>query len=213
MKKYKAMSWDRKWNILFETEEWGLFPNEALIREVSKYYKRKGNKQLTALELGCGGGANRMLYEIYCEKFVGIDASDIAIQKFKEKMVRNKSNLNSSLLCEDLYKYDIKDLNCEFDIVVDVECLYCIKQERAKKIVDDSERLLKKGGIFISIMFSNNTNREVLRDVRGVELRSHSDIKSLFSRFEEVKIEKISRTTGNMTKMIEEYVIVAGKSI
>ena len=76
------MVWDNSWESLFKKRDWGVYPNEELIKFIAKHYYKVSNRyKIKILELGCGPGAN--IWYLAREKFNvhGIDGSKTAINK------------------------------------------------------------------------------------------------------------------------------------
>lgn len=204
------MSWDPKWDEMFTSRDWGSFPNESLIRAFSRSI-RQNSPEPSVLELGCGTGANIPLFAKYYCKYTGIDASPAALAKCSSLLSSYNINHRSHLVQADLYDFDVASLNSIFDYVIDIECLYSISFERAYQLISGSHNCLKPGGTFISLMFSNGTDLNSLKSFKGVSTRSIDEVNKLFERFSTVNIELTSRTFDNMSRSIEEFVVVAIK--
>ena len=70
--------WDKGWDKIFSTQEWGKYPGEELIRFIARnFYAAPNRKDIRILEVGCGTGAN--LWFLAKEGFnaFGIDGSQI----------------------------------------------------------------------------------------------------------------------------------------
>jgi hypothetical protein len=56
-------AWDPLWEQIFNTREWGKYPPEHAVRFVARnFYRVPYRKQVRLLEVGCGPGANLMVY-------------------------------------------------------------------------------------------------------------------------------------------------------
>ena len=201
------MSSNIKWEDLHNSQNWGIFPCEHLVREVSKYSKM-ANKKLTILEIGCGAGSNIALYDEYCQEMIGIDLSKSAISNC-ENHSKIYKRCQFKFICDDIKKFNFKKLNKFFDIIVDIECLYCLNNIEAKKVIDQSSNLLKKDGHFFSLIFNEETSLSLLRKVEGLSLRNENDILNMFKSFDKLNIEKSTRTYNQQRKLISEYIVKA----
>ena len=100
------MSWDLQWEDIHQMNEWGIFPCEHLVREISRLYKQRRRK-LNIIELGCGAGSNINLYNAYCDNFVGIDNSFTALKKCKN-ISKELKDCKFSFFQENITKIDFR---------------------------------------------------------------------------------------------------------
>lgn len=109
-------------------------------------------EKIFLLEIGCGPGAN--IWFMARERFnvVGIDGSETAISKAKERL--QKENLNAQLVIGDIVKMPFED-NL-FDGIIDNECLYANNEQNTLLILREISRLLKSDGLFYSRSFSED---------------------------------------------------------
>ena len=201
------MSWDKQWEDIHQINEWGIFPCEHLVREISRLYKQRKRK-LNIIELGCGAGANMQLYNSYCNNFIGIDNSYTALKKCKN-ISKEFKDCKFTFFQEDITKIDFSQFKLNFDMVVDVECLYCLDNLNAKKVITSVSNYLKKDGKFFSLIFNEETDKKLLRNINGMVLRRDSDIKEIFSCFKKINIEKAIRTFNNRTQLISEFIVTS----
>lgn len=201
------MSWDNQWESIHQSNEWGMFPCEHLVRVLSKY-KKKLNKKLNVIELGCGSGANLSLYNECCQNFIGIDNSESAIFKIK-KNAQKFNQCNFKFLKGNIMDVNYLNFDFKFDMIVDVECLYCFSNKNAKIVIDKVSKNLSNDGQFFSLMFNKDTNINLLRNIKGMILRKESDIYEIFDSFNKIILEKAIRTYNQRKNLISEFIIVS----
>lgn len=149
---YSSTYWDGLRNI----EDLGRY---SLIVGYSKFFFPNAR----ILDLACGEG---VLQERFSSSdysyFMGIDLSDVAIDKAKKK-----ENEKTRYLVGDLDKLDVQGT---FDVIIYNECIYYLKD--IKKSIQSVYKNLSPGGIFI---FSN-FNRKGREDVLGASLAEILDL-------------------------------------
>ena len=201
------MTWDNQWESIHRSNDWGMFPCEFLVRVLAKKYQKKLKKKLNVIELGCGVGANLSLYNEYCQNFIGIDNSEIAISKI-EKNAKKFKKCNFNFLKGNVMDINYSNFDFKFDMIVDVECLYCLSNQDAKTVIDNVSKNLSIDGQFFSLMFNEETNLNLLRNIKGMKLRKESDIYEIFNSFKKISLEKTIRTFNQRTSLISEFIIV-----
>ena len=96
------MNISNNWEKIHSDREWGKYPNEELIRFIGKYFFKiefeKRNK-IKILELGVGQGANvwflvREGFDVY-----GVDISNSAIEKMKNRLKKENMYTDKYSLC------------------------------------------------------------------------------------------------------------------
>jgi SAM-dependent methyltransferase len=212
---------DPIWELIFSTREWGKYPPEHVVRFVaSNFYRVPNRKQVCILEIGCGPGAN--VWFLAREGFAvsGIDGSPTAIQQASERLSRE--GLTAELRVGDFTELPWPDFS--FDGVVENVSLYCNRQAAVQKALREIRRVLKPGAPFLSSFFTDRTwgyglGTMVEADgfidipegpIAGTGFclflnRDHID--ELFSDFEDVAVERISRTMEGERRLIEQFVI------
>ena len=222
------MSFNPIWEKIFKNNKWGEYPGEDLIRFVAKnFYSVKNRKLIRILEIGCGPGSNIW----YCAKegftVYGIDGSETAINKCRDRLNREIPDWSGELHIGNIHALPLEDQ--QFDLVIDNECLSCNNFSNTKKSLLEIYRVLKKDGIFFSRTFStdtwgydtgkkieNNTylpSEGPLADKGLIRFTDKNDIENLYSkRFSLIKIELIQRTMMNRKKNISEWIIEARKT-
>jgi len=144
------MSWDPVWEKIFrQRDSWGMYPPEELIRFIAQHYFRvPDRKQVRVLEVGCGpGGGPSWFIAREGFSFVGIDGSETAIEKARQRFKAEK-------LPGEFHVGFLEDLPWDdgtFDCIVDVACLQCNDEAATKRIVGEIRRLLKPNGQHFSL--------------------------------------------------------------
>jgi len=113
------------------------------------------------LELGCGAGDVSLLFAQRGYETNGIDISPTAIEWAKEKAAKAGVKANFEV-------GDVTNLgrwgDGIFDIVVDGHCLHCIIGEDRAKVLKETFRVLKPGGLFyVSTMCGEPKEPEVVK--------------------------------------------------
>lgn len=127
-------------------------PPELLTDFVNKQVDKTGS----IIELGCGAG-NYILY--FSEKgfhSTGVDFCETAIQYARIKS--KEKNLSCSFLVADVIK-DISFINDTFDFAYDWELLHHIFPEHREKYIENVKQLLKPGGYYLSVCFSEDNKQ------------------------------------------------------
>jgi ubiquinone/menaquinone biosynthesis C-methylase UbiE len=217
-------SWDPIWEKVFQNQEWGKYPGENLIQFIARNYYNKDRGNINLLEVGCGPGANIWFMAREGFNVSGIDGSETAIEKAKERLL--KENLKAELIVGDIIKLPFK--NQEFHGIIDNECLHCNSETNTLVILSEINRVLKKDGLFYSRTFSSkmfigkdinengfefsNISEGPLSGKGFIRLIDEQKIKTLYGRFfKMLSIDKLEYTQYNGGQEISEYIIVCQK--
>ncbi|MCR9203342.1 MAG: class I SAM-dependent methyltransferase [Halobacteriovoraceae bacterium] len=149
---------EKVWNDIFGGRDWGKYPPLNLVRFVARnYYNALSRKDVRFLELGSGPGAN--LWYLANEGFTvhGIEGSSVAVDKSLSRLKEcNLENLIGKVIADD-YSRPLPFESNSLDAVIDIESLYCNKLDSSRKIVEEVFRVLKPGGKFFSMTFTEET--------------------------------------------------------
>lgn len=150
----KPAGWDRVWEEIFRSREWGKYPPEHVVRFVARnFYDAPDRATVHLLEVGCGPGAN--IWFMVREGFSvsGIDGSPTAIAQAQQR-------LGNEGLSADLRVGDYTTLpweNNSFDGVVENVSLCCNPWAAINLALGEIRRVLKPGAPFLSSFFTDRT--------------------------------------------------------
>ena len=126
-------------------------------------------KPCKVLEIGCGTGNNSIWLAQKNFDVIGIDSSEIAIQKALEKA--SKANVNCAFIGINFLKNKIESI--PFGFVFDRGCFHVFKSDQERKIfAENVSAHLEKGGLWLSIV----GNADEQRDHPGPPQRTARDI-------------------------------------
>ncbi|WP_434304821.1 class I SAM-dependent methyltransferase [Clostridium botulinum] len=206
-----------EWNTSYENKDnFVFYPHEEVIRFVSKFIRKKvdidklinikdANK---CLDLGCGIGRHVIYLDENKFEAYGIDLSDKAINFAKS-------------LCGKLKKYELKDRfmvgtitnmpyeDDFFDFIVSHGVLDSMPFDIAKKAVEETCRVTKKGGLFYFDVVSGD-NFEHCREYDGEDIvKTEQENGTVQSYFNWSKVNLMIR---NKFK-IKEAVLIQRESV
>jgi SAM-dependent methyltransferase len=221
----EGSTWDPVWDQIFRSKEWGKYPPEHVVRFVARsFYRELDRSQVRILEIGCGPGANVWFMAREGFAVAGIDGSETAIQKARERLA-------SEGLAADLRVGDYTQLPWEassFDGVIENVSLYCSPWAGIEQALNEVLRVLKPGGLFLSSFFTDRTwgygEGTMIEPDGFVDLRdgplagagfclflSRDRVPQLFRNFVDVAIERVSWTAEGERRLIEQFVITSRK--
>ena len=142
--------WNNVWEELFNSQAWGKYPAEPLIRFVARNFYSKDRASIRILELGCGPGANLWYLAREGFSFKGIDGSASAIDQATNRLDAECPGWRDRGQLE-VGDITTVDLGREaFDAVIDNECVYCMSFDLSREIYARARTALKIGGkIFV----------------------------------------------------------------
>jgi len=148
----KKLLWDKeftgsKWNFIDNTAGNCVYPN------LEKYAKNG-----SILDLGCGPGntANELAVTAY-ESYVGVDISDVALEKARKRTVENGRQGKNVFFQGDFIKFQP---NQKFDVILFRESMYHVPIGEIKSILNHYANCLKKDGVFIVRMGISDAERD-----------------------------------------------------
>jgi SAM-dependent methyltransferase len=221
-----AAGWDPTWDSVFKSRAWGRYPPEPVIREVMRAFGNLPDRRsVRFLDLGCGPGANTWFLTREGFAVSGIDGSPTAI-------AQNRARLQGEGLDADLRVGDFTERlpwdDAHFDAVVDNASVYGNPQKAMAACFAEVLRVLKPGGLFLSLAFSDRTwgygmveqgqdpgsVRSVeagpLKDTGYVQFLSRVDVDRLFAAFTQHSIERSSYTLQG--QLVELWVVVCRRA-
>ncbi len=222
------MTWDPTWETIFRARDWGRYPPEELVRFIMRHYGQAPDRsKVRILEVGCGTGAN--LWFLVREGFdaYGIDGSETAIKKARDRLWEDDLHLEmrigAQLRVGDASRLTEYASPGSCDAVVDGCCLQHNRRADIQAIVDQMHAVLKPGGRVCSMMvqagsWGDGTGTRVepgtYTDIpegpaAGVGLTRFSTYREVvehFSEFGDLSIEYSGRTMHGMTRYWAHWV-------
>ena len=213
----------RHWDEKFSTRAWGRYPPEDLVRFMGRTYTACRPSEVSVLEIGCGPGANLWFLQREGYKIAGIDSSEVAIEKAINRIASEGSSHNLST--PDLKVGNFSELpwpDASFDLVIDIFALYANTLDVIKLTLKEVDRVLKPGARFYSKLWGRNTTgfgqgREIEAGTydnisigpcceMGVShFFDRNEVLQIFSMFEIIVIDVITRTDQQKGYVIEEF--------
>lgn len=213
------------WESIFRSREWGKYPPEHVVRFImGSFHSARDRGAIHLLEVGCGPGANVWFMAREGFSVSAIDASPTAIQLAKKRL--SGEGISADLRVGDFVTLPWPDNT--FDAVVENVSLYCNRWPAVQQALGEIRRVLKPGARFLSSFFSERTwgyglGNEIEEDgfidigegpIAGTGfclfLRRERLMK-LFSGFDDVMAERVSRTMDNERHLIEQFVVTCCK--
>ena len=218
-------SWQPVWDEVFSSQEFGKYPSEHVIRFVARnWYGAPERRQVRLLDLGCGPGACTWYMAREGFSVSSIDGSKVGIERLQQR-------LSSENLAADARVGDFTSLpwpDGTFDGIIDNASLCHNRYQQCKQAVAEVLRVLKPGGRFFSISFTQNcwgfglgtcVEPGGYRNIPEGPIRgnlfclffSQEQLHDLFCDFAELSIEKASRTEEGMKHLVETWIVACRK--
>lgn len=141
------MFWDEVYN---GTPPWDLdHPQPAFQALVQNGEIKPGR----ALDIGCGRGENAIMLAMNGCDVTGIDLAENAISDAKAKALER--NVKVHFVVEDVFQMDWLFEEDEFDIVIDSGLFHVMADEERQVFAQQVHRVLKKGGKYFMLCFSD----------------------------------------------------------
>ncbi|MFH1404091.1 MAG: class I SAM-dependent methyltransferase [Candidatus Altiarchaeota archaeon] len=188
------------WENRYRSEQfiWGEEPSECT-RSVIDFLKDRGVKRI--LDLPCGYGRDSIFLAKNGFEVMGIDRCGEAIKLAKE--YARREGLEISFIEGDATQLDMPDDS--FDAIVSNRFLHLVYEDELQdKVAKEMHRVIRKDGYLVLATRStedpdcnekNSIEGKVheLQDRRGhmIRFNTHDEIKSVFSHFKELTIEKM----------------------
>lgn len=195
---------------------------------VSRTFRSLGDSrpdEIDVLELGCGTGNNlRFLAEEGFNAF-GIDASPTAIERARELLTEH--NLQAKLEVADITELPWPDSS--FDLVLDRAALVHNAPARIRLALQEAYRALKPGGRIISIGLKSAAHPDLafghrqengawshftrgkFQGIGDTSFFTGQEAAELFSAFESISIELLTRSTPDKQLLDQEFVVEASR--
>ncbi|MFO0630527.1 MAG: class I SAM-dependent methyltransferase [Polyangiales bacterium] len=210
----------QQWQRIFSSRPWGRYPSEHVVRFVSRRFgDAPDRKAVRLLDLGCGAGACAWFMAREGFRVSGLDIAPAGI-------AQAAARLGEDRLEGDLRVGDIRALPWDdgtFDGVVDSCAMACNPYPAMGDIVREVRRVLRPGGWFLSLGFSdrcwgyglgtplgNGAFTDVtdgpFRDRGLMQLLSRAQVESLFEGFADRSLERATWTADGMRHEIEQWI-------
>lgn len=211
-----------RWETLFQTHDWGMYPSEALIRFMARnYYNLPDRKQIRILDLGCGPGTTCWYLAREGFQVDGVDGSPSAIEKAKHRL--RKESLKADF-CVGAFQ-NLPYVNNSFDCVLDNASITSNPWEEALRSYKEVYRVLKPGGKFYGKVFGRKTgfvgeeaasqfyilSGGAIGSAPTVRLFTEAEIRSALCKFEELTIDYELRTSNNQQDIVDYWHYTAVK--
>ncbi len=221
------MAFDQTWEQIFGTRTWGKYPSEDVIRFVASRFKNVSDRgNIRVLDLGCGGGAHTWLLAREGFETYGIDGSESGIRQ-TEALLR-REQLDANLAIGDFIRLDYPE--AFFDAIIDSSAVQHNRLGDIRMVHKQIWKLLKPGGHFCGIMINTQTSgwqsaekleENTFRNFKGgpiqkellVHFFTEKEVRELMSAYEDVTIEKTTRTVNNGKDRFGHFVITGRKPL
>lgn len=146
LSEHSAKIYDHQVEMLFNGT--GGQMRRMLLPVIKKYMKQKGNKPLKILEVACGTGSTT---QFVAQAFPSsqITCLDISKAYLKQAQYRLQDFNNINYMQANAENLDFKDMS--FDIVFSTYLFHELPLEVRKKIIQETQRVLKPDGLWLSI--------------------------------------------------------------
>jgi len=108
-----------------------------------------------AVDLGCGTGANVVHLASLGFEAWGVDFSEVAIGKAKERAAR--ANTKARFVVGDLTSEDIPEISGQFDFLIDFGTLDDLRGDARRAMARKATRLARSGAKFLEMCFFGET--------------------------------------------------------
>lgn len=218
-----AATWNPVWESIFSSRSWGKYPSESIIRStMQRFGKTPDRSQIKVLDLGCGPGANAWFLAREGFGVCAIDGSPSAIRQLQARLTAD--GLNADLRIGDFTSRLPWD-DCSFDFIID-NVSVCANPLRAMRLcLSEVRRLLKPGGHFVSLGFTDRTwgygqgtvgedegasagvPEGPLQGTGYIQFLTYAQVLDLYSEFSEVTVETTSYSLQQRSKLVDMWVV------
>lgn len=148
------------WNIEFSEGRWNCLDvtqGDCVYEHIEKYANNG-----SILDLGCGSGntANE-LDETKYRQYMGIDISDVAIDKAKRRSEGSGRTEKNRFLQSDISSYMPAQ---QYDVILFRDSIYYLPRHKIKRILDRYGKYLKGRGVFIVRIFNTSGKYRTIID-------------------------------------------------
>jgi 2-polyprenyl-3-methyl-5-hydroxy-6-metoxy-1,4-benzoquinol methylase len=215
------MAFDQTWEQIFAARSWGKYPSEDVIRFVASRFRNAPDRRaVRVLDLGCGGGAHTWFLAREGFDTYGIDGSESGIRQADALLKRD--GLSASLKVGDFTRLDYP--HEFFDVVIDSSAVQHNTMTDIRQIHRQVLDVLKPGGHFLGILINTDTagwteaeqvEENTFRNFAGGPIQSEllvhffteADVRELMSGYEEVNLERTTRTVANGAHRYGHFIV------
>lgn len=219
------MVFDQTWEEIFRTRDWGKYPSEEVVRFVASKFPTSLDRSTTRiLDLGCGGGAHAWFLAREGFQTYGIDGSRSGIRQTKALLRRE--GVSANLTIGDFTRLGYSEES--FDGVIDANAIQHNILEDIRLAHRHVWRVLRPGGYFCGLQINTDTSgwkradeveENTFRNFEGgpiqkellVHFFTESEVREFMAVYEEVTIERTTRTVGNGKAQFGHFVVVGRK--
>jgi len=221
-------TFDKQWNQVHESRNWGKYPVEEAVRFVARNHPPEKRSATRILDLGCGTGAHTWLLSREGFKVFAFDGSFKAATK--AKALCSQETLFPHFFTADAGYLPIKSQI--FDTVLDIGAITSNTTQGIRTILAEIHRVLKPGGMFFSSMLfslattgikegnrvdSHTCDNLKIGPVAGlgtIHFFNRPHIRKLWSEagFSSLQIDHTARTDRGGSLKISYYMVSAVKA-
>jgi SAM-dependent methyltransferase len=146
--KIKTQLWDAE----FSRGRWGCLDRPPGTCKHPHVEKHANNGSI--LDLGCGpGSTGNELTEHRYQSYTGVDISDVAIEKAKERAAEHGRADKNQFVRSDILHYVPTQ---KYDVILFGDSIYYVPRKRIVAVLDRYAKYLKAGGVFIVNLYGIN---------------------------------------------------------
>jgi len=140
------------WNSEFSRGRWDCLdatPGDCVYPCLEKYANSG-----SILDLGCGSGStgNELSSTAY-HRLVGVDISDVAVEKSRRRTEENRREDKNHYICSDVFNYVPTG---QFDVILFRDSIYYVPHGKIIAMLRRYSKHLKEGGVFIVRMWNGS---------------------------------------------------------
>lgn len=208
------------WDEVFRNKIWGEYPSESLIRFAAKYLYGTDSR---ILEVGCGTGTNLLFLAKHGLICTGVDVSRVALSQARLRFSQTEMSV-------DLIHSDVNDFNFSdkmYDVFLDNECCYILKEEDALRVYHAAYTSLQEGGLMYIKTFSKDTsgystaksisgkrwltNKGPLNELGPARFMTRWELAELLDFAKDIEINEYNYTIEHGNELVSELVAVVRK--